>query len=262
MSTEKQLKANTINLAYKTLRAMLDEAVRLKIISKNPCSQVKKLKEAETERTILTVEEARKLFANNWASVWESSVIYKAHKLAACTGLRVGELRGLKGEFVFDDYIFITGQYSRYGYKANTKTKHNRNIPITPIMRQELNELIKANGKGYVFSEDGGKTPVTVERINRQFDRALERIGISHEEKLKRNLSFHAWRHFLNTLLRMSNVADSKVQSVTGHRSMKMTEHYTHFDTRQFTEIRDVQTKLLTFQKPEKTVKKTVKKRA
>jgi hypothetical protein len=45
----------------------------------------------------------------------------------------------------------------------------------------------------------------------------------------------------------MSNVADSKVQSVTGHRSMSMTEHYTHFDTRKFTEIRDVQAELLAF---------------
>ena len=98
-----------------------------------------------------------------------------------------------------------------------------------------------------VFSDDGGKTPVTVERINRQFDRALQRIGISHDEKLKRNISFHAWRHFFNTLLLMSNVADSKVRSITGHRSKKMTEHYTHFDTRQFTEVRDVQAELLAF---------------
>jgi len=46
--------------------------------------------------------------------------------------------------------------------------------------------------------------------------------------------------------LRMSNVVDSKVQKVTGHRSQRMTEHYTHFDTRQFTEVREVQAKLLT----------------
>ncbi len=118
-------------------------------------------------------------------------------------------------------------------------------------MKQELEELLRANGDGFVFSENGGETPVLEFRIRRDFDRALERIGISHEERLKRNLSFHAWRHFFNTLLRMSNVADSKVQSVTGHRSMSMTEHYTHFDTRKFTEIRDVQAELLTFKDDE-----------
>jgi integrase len=113
-------------------------------------------------------------------------------------------------------------------------------------MRGELDELIRVNGEGFVFSEDGGKTPITMERINRGFEKALGNIGIEHTERLKRKLSFHAWRHFFNTVLRMNNVTDAKVQSVTGHRSKKMTDHYTHFDTRQFSEVREVQTKLLT----------------
>jgi integrase len=120
-------------------------------------------------------------------------------------------------------------------------------------MKQELEELLIANGNGYVFSEDGGETPVAEFRVRRGLERALERIEINHDERLKRNLSFHAWRYFFNTLLRMSNVADSKVQSLTGHRSMSMTEHYIHFDTRQFTEVRVVQAELLAFKKNEIT---------
>jgi integrase len=245
--TAKGLKPVSANMMYKTFKLMINEAMRLKIIKYNPCLDVKDLKEVKIERKILSVEEVKKIFPHNWALIWESSVIYKANKLAACTGLRVGELRGLRCEFVFDDYIHITGQFTRYGYVPETKTKQKRDIPISPLMRQELEELMRMNGDGFVFSEDGGKTPVTVERINRQLDRALERIGINHEEKLKRNISFHAWRHFFNTLLLMSNVADSKVRSITGHSSKKMTEHYTHFDTRQFTEVRDVQAELLAF---------------
>ena len=244
--SEKGLMATSINLAFVTLKVMLKEAVRIKAIKTNPCLEVKKLKTKETVRDILTVEEARKMFPADWSTVWDNNVIYKAHRLAACSGLRIGELLGLRCEYVFDDYLHITGQYnSRFGYVATTKTKESRNIPITKLMRQELEELLEANKGGYVFSEDGGETPVGVQRINRQFDKALERIGITHEEKLKRKLTFHAWRHFFNTLLRMSNVADSKVQSVTGHKSISMTEHYTHFDTRKFTEVRDVQDELL-----------------
>ena len=84
--------------------------------------------------------------------------------------------------------------------------------------------------------------------------KALKNIGISYEEKLKRNLSFHAWRHFLNTLLLTSNVGLSKVQKVTGHKSLKMTDHYTHFDTKQFTEVVEVQNNLLTFNAAETKV--------
>ncbi|MCL1813203.1 MAG: site-specific integrase [Treponema sp.] len=250
--TKKGLKPKSINLVYISLQLMLGEAVRTKILKTNPCREVKKLKAEEIVRDILSVEEARKLFPPDWSSVWDNKVVFKAHRLAACTGLRVGELLGLKGEFIFDDYIYITGQYNRFGYTPHTKTKHNRNIPITTLMRQELDELLQANGDGFVFSENGGETPIPIYRVNRDFERALERIGIDHDERLKRNLSFHAWRHFFNTLLRMSGVADSKVQSVTGHLSKKMTEHYTHFDTRKFTEIRDAQTELLTHKEPEK----------
>jgi integrase len=242
----KGLSASTTNTALKTLRVMLDEAVNQGILQNNPAKEVKELKVEEPQRIILTLEELRKLFPADWTTVWDNEVIYKAHKVAACTGMRISELRGLRGEYVFADYIYVCGQYTRLGYKAHTKTKQNRNIPIPAAMRRELDALVLSNGEGFVFSEDGGKTPVTMERINRGFEKALGNIGIDHKTRLDRNLSFHAWRHFFNTVLRMNNVTDAKVQSVTGHRSKKMTDHYTHFDTRQFTEIREVQTKLLT----------------
>ena len=171
--------------------------------------------------------------------------------------MRIGELRGLRAEHIFDDYINVCGQYTRYGYKPLTKTKDNRKIPITPLIKQELDVLIGINGEGYLFSDDGGETPVPVERIGRQFERALKKIGINHEERKKRNLTFHAWRHFLNTYLRMHNVSDAKVQSVTGHKTKKMTDRYTHFDTRQFTEVRDIQSELLVL--PDNTKKAETK---
>jgi hypothetical protein len=43
----------------------------------------------------------------------------------------------------------------------------------------------------------------------------------------------------------MANVALSKVQSVTGHKSDRMTEWYTHFDAKDFAEVRGVQEALL-----------------
>jgi integrase len=131
--SEKELKPKSINLIYMTLKVMLKEAVKAKLIKTNPCTEVKKLRAEEIIRAILTIEEVRKLFPADWAAVWESKVVYLANRLAACTGLRIGELLGLRGEYVFDDFIFITGQYNRFGYTAHTKTKHNRNIPITPL---------------------------------------------------------------------------------------------------------------------------------
>ena len=171
--------------------------------------------------------------------------------MAACAGLRIGELRGLRGDMVFDTYIHVQGQYLGKQYVDHTKTKDDRSIPISPVMRKMLDDLLLKNGTGYVFSDDCGETPVTNNMLNDGLTKALINIGISYEEKLRRNLSFHAWRHFLNTLLLTSNVGLSKVQKVTGHKTLKMTEHYTHFDTTQFTEVVAVQNNLLAANVPE-----------
>jgi integrase len=233
---------------------MLGEAARKNIIKHNPCNDVKELKEEEFKREILTVDEVKKLFSLDWSRIWKNdNVNYKMNRLAACTGMRMGELRGLLGKYVFDDHIYVCGQYTRFGYTPYTKTKENRNIPITPLIRQELEELLQVNGDGYVFSDDGGISPLTVDRIRRRFENALKNIGIDNAERIRRNITFHAWRHFLNTLLLMSNVVVSKVQKVTGHKTQKMTENYTHFDAKQFSEVRDVQNSLLFIGEPERT---------
>jgi integrase len=170
--------------------------------------------------------------------------------------MRIGEILGLRGQDVFDDYIKVCGQYTRYGFRK-PKGKESREIPITVLLRRELQELINRNGMGYLFSEDGGNKPIARSMVYREFYQALERIQISDTERRKRNLSFHGWRHFFNTTLRMANVADSKLQRITGHKSIKMTEHYTHFNAREFTEVREVQDNLLVEPKPTRERDKT-----
>jgi hypothetical protein len=75
--------------------------------------------------------------------------------------------------------------------------------------------------------------------------RALKRIGINRKEARSRGLSLHAWRHFLNTELQVAGVSIAKVQSVTGHKSDRMTEWYCHFDPKDFTDVRQAQEALL-----------------
>jgi integrase len=66
---------------------------------------------------------------------------------------------------------------------------------------------------------------------------ALERIGITAEQREERRITFHSHRHFLNTLLRTARVPDPLVQRVTGHRTQEMTEHYSHFALEDFGDV-------------------------
>jgi integrase len=232
------------NTVFGTLGLMLGEAVRRRIIPSNPAAAVEKLKNGGKQMELLTPDEVRRLFPLDWGRVWADDIAYVANKLAACTGMRIGEVLGLRGEYVFDDYICVCAQYGEFGY-GPTKTKERRNIPLARVVRGELQRLMERNGRGYLFSDDGGETPVTRRNVYEDLMRALTVVGIDRAEARRRGITLHAWRHFFNTTLRMANVSDSKVQSVTGHKSMQMTDRYTHFDSKDFAEVRTVQEGLL-----------------
>ncbi|MDR2758651.1 MAG: tyrosine-type recombinase/integrase, partial [Spirochaetaceae bacterium] len=128
---------------------------------------------------------------------------------------------------------------------GDVKTHKPRNIPIPAGLRRDLEMLMGDNGQGYIFSVDGGKSPVGRRQVYKALYEALENIGIDEKQRKERNLSMHGWRHFFNTTLLMANVSDNKVMSLTGHTTEKMKKHYTHFDTTQFAEVVEVQEQLL-----------------
>jgi integrase len=206
---------------------MLGEAARLGYIPKNPCDSVKPLKKNQKERDILTKDEVEKLFDEiNRESIWDNSLNRTANLLAASSGMRLGEVQGLQVEDVFDTYVQVRHNLERGGFGIkDTKTHHERSIPLPHYVLRELKNLTKGKTSGFVFSLDGGKNVVAYTTITRSFFGALYAIGISEKERKKRNITFHGWRHYFNSRLRAAGIADSKIQMLTGHKTLAMTEH-------------------------------------
>ena len=165
--------------------------------------------------------------------------------------MRPGEVMGFKGEFIFDRYIRVCGQYGKYGYKNHTKTKENRDIPLLPEMLEVLRGLMAKNEGGFVFSENGGEKPVEPIIMRKEFHRALKRIGLTDGEIRERGLSPHSWRHFVNTELQVQGLTLQQVQAVTGHRSVQMTKHYSHIDPKQINGITEAQAAIMKNEKTE-----------
>jgi integrase len=257
----KSYKNTYANTVFGTLYTMMAWAADQGIITDNPCARVKKLKNDRKKIEIITVEEVQKLFPKNWKAVWNGQEIaYAANRLASLTGMRAGEILGLRGEYVFDDYIYVCGQYGEYGY-GPLKTKDTRFIPLIPEMIALLRKLMERNGTGYVFSLDRGGKPVSRKHIYDEFHRALKRVGIDQQEIRRRGLSVHSWRHFLNTELQMQGLSLQQVQAVTGHKSDQMSELYSHFDARQLSDVMEAQQVITGAKKPGKAgeVKETGK---
>jgi integrase len=242
---EKGYKNTYTNTILKSLKTMMNWAVKKKILVHNPIADVEGLTNNQKPIKLLNADEFKALFLNDWQRIWGNDrIAYMANKLAALTGMRCSEVLGLRGEYVFDSYIYLCAQYDEYGYR-DTKTKDKHNIPLASCLIDELRELIALNGKGFLFSVDGGATPVCRRVVYNGLLSALHKMGMSKAEIKERGLCVHAWRHFCNTELQKAGMSVKKVQAIIGHKTENMTEHYTHFDPTEFGEVPRVQEALL-----------------
>jgi integrase len=248
---ERDYQNTTINGLYGTLKTMLIEAEARKIIDKDPTEKMGKLVNDRRKIKIITHLEFKKLFLGDWRRVWEDDRIsYTANELAALTGMRASEVLGLKGGFVYDEHIYLCKQFDEYGYR-DTKTKDKHNIPLPGRLIADLKELKRMNGDGYVFSLDGGVSPICRKTMYRDFHRALNSIGISDDEITERHLHLHGWRHFFNTELLKGGLTVTQAQAITGHKSDRMTEWYLHFDPMEFAQAKRIQEDLLSPDSPQ-----------
>jgi len=244
MIKEKYSNATT-NSYYGTLQTMMKWAAKKQIIERDPFINVEKLLNERKDKEIITPDEFKMIFVDDWKKVWGGDLLLcTANKMAALTGMRCCEVLGLRGEYVYDDHIFLCGQYDEYGYRE-TKTKIKHHIPLAAEMVADLRKLMNINGDGYIFSDNGGITPVKRWRVYDALTKALKRIGITKDDIKRRGLNVHAWRHFCNTEMQKGGLTIQKVQAVTGHKSERMTEHYTHFDPLDFGDVPKIQEALL-----------------
>jgi len=226
------LAGSTINKTLSCLKAILEAAEEKNIIRSVP-----KIERASarprTSRGILSLEEVKKLFTEEW---WD----YRAMVMnltAAVTGLRQGELLALQIKDFNDRYINVQRSWdqARRVMNETTKTGRGRTIIIPGDLTEELIELINMNPWGgpeafLFYSTSLNDKPMDGKLVNKALYMALEKIGIKEAQRKERNITFHSWRHWFNSLLINEKIPLQKIQSLTGHLTPEMTQHYYHLD--------------------------------
>ncbi len=144
--------------------------------------------------------------------------------LAASTGMRAGELFGLKVEDIdFKRQLIRVVRSTWMGREVPTKTRKGyREIFIDEKTVQALQQYLADRTTGLVFPSKTG-TPLRVRDI--VFDvlyPLCDRLGI------KRG-GMHAFRHGRVSLMRVSGAPEDLVKRQIGHSSLKTTSGYTHF---------------------------------
>jgi len=225
------LSGSSINHSLSCLKAILEAAEDQGLIQSVP--RIERAADRPKSRGILTIEEVRKIFNIQWADFRA----YVANLAAASTGLRRGELQALVIDDIKGEYITVRRSWDEQLRVLNetTKTGRARTVIIPENLRQELNRLIDVNPFGkqdsFVFFSKREDKPVEGIILTRGLYRALKAIGISEEQRKARNITFHSWRHWLNSLLINAQIPVAKVQSITGHITADMTQkNYYHPD--------------------------------
>ena len=221
----------TANKIHSVLRQILDYSITENLWTENPCVKVKPLVPKEGERGCFTPEQIKTLFSHRWKDPY----VELACRLASITGMRMGEVRALQKKNVRKNSILVEHSYSnREGVKC-TKNGKSRLVPIPPEISEELLSL--PNDGEYVFSYDG-VTPIHSDTISDKLKEHMTECGIDYKTL---GLSFHSFRHFLNTQLVANGVDQNKIWAVVGHSSVKMTQHYLHLEAEDLGQIRKVQ---------------------
>lgn len=231
---QKGFAGSYVNKAMIALAAILKSAKKQKLIQYIP--EIGKVANNPKEKDILSIEEAKLLFSKDWLDFRG----YVSNHLAASSGLRLGEIQGITLADVHLDngYIHIHRSWDSKLLRFNetTKTGRKRNIVIPQQIKNEIQKLIELNpykicpGDIFLFYGYRQDRPADDKFFSKSLYQALKQIGITEQKRLERNITFHSWRHWYNSLMINNKIPLQKVQSQTGHSTDKMSQHYYHVD--------------------------------
>lgn len=170
----------------------------------NPCSKVKKQREAPSRLRFLSTDEIRALYDV------ASPRIYPLLACAILTGMRKGEILGLRWENVSLERSIL--------YLLRTKSGRSREIPIGSKL-QEVLELLGPKSEGFVFD-------LPVITLRRDFEKALKaaKIPASGPDKV----TLHSLRHTFASHFIMRTNDLPALQRLLGHSTPGLTLRYAH----------------------------------
>jgi integrase len=165
---------STINQIMKVIKKPLKEAVRLRILPRNPADGIALLREDTEERGILTTTELAELFRLEWPDERSKT----ASILAAVSGMRISEVTALRLDDIdtVRNTIHVKYSYTLYEKKMkDTKTGKARTLYTDPSIIQMLLELYKKNPyqNYFIFWGIDPNAPMRMDTIEGHLEKAL-----------------------------------------------------------------------------------------
>jgi integrase len=221
---------------HMVLHACLLQAVKERLIPRNPCDNCKIPKLEKKEMSVLPQEKIGTYLAEA-----EKYGLLALFYLELTSGLRRGELLALQWSDI--DTENKTASVSKQVYRINgalvvTTPKTKNSIRKVAIPHQALELLIAEHERHpdnpLIFPSPVNGGPYSPETIGRIHKKLLKRAEISE------NVRFHDLRHTFATLALQNGVDVKTLSSILGHYSAGFTlDTYTHVTTKMQREAAD-----------------------
>jgi site-specific recombinase XerD len=202
---------NTAWNFHKHLRRVLNVAISMDYISKNPYQKYK-VKLEETHREFLTIEELVRI-EEKAIKIERLDAVRDIFVFACYTGLAYSDISKLN-----NSHVRIGADYNEWIVIDRTKTKSRCRIPILP---QAKAILTKYRG----FPENLSKEILLPVLSNQKMKSYLKELGdICNIDK---SITMHTARHTFATSITLGNgVPIETVSKILGHSSLKTTQIY------------------------------------
>ena len=221
----KGLSAKTVRNINQVISSAMDLAVAQRIIPMNPTNACELPRIEHKEMQTIPAEQLQ-AFLNEA----RATGVYEMYYIELATGLRRGELLGLKWQDIDwkNGIIKVRRQVARVDGQIKEAPLKTKNSYRTVTISQQAIEVLKAQKKktndAYVFpSPNGG--PISPDSVNNMLKRVLERAGIP-------KVRFHDLRHTFATIALQNGVDIKTVSGMLGHFSAGFTlDTYAHVTT-------------------------------
>lgn len=200
---KKQLSRNTALSYYNKIKTTLKQAYREDKLKSDINAKIGSIKEMESQRNFMTIEETRQLFS----TPCPNAVVRKISMFSVLTGVRYSDIAKLTWSELH--YIENDGPYIIFRQK---KTEGTVSIPIS----DEAFELLgkRKAGEKKVF-----------QGLNKwDVDRTLPVwVALSG---INKHITFHCFRHTYATLQLTAGTDIFTISKMLGHKSVKTTQIY------------------------------------
>lgn len=208
----------TINKIVNILKQVLKFALKRKLVRSYALGNIQQLPEPEKDFAFYGQDEIARLLQKALGTDMHSILV-----MALNTGMRLGEILGLKWDRVNLDQKFITCSriMTRKGLQEFTKTRTVRNIGINPQLEFELRKIQAQRNSEFVISRSNG-LPLNPDHF------CSRKLKVLAKECNVRELRFHDLRHTFASQFVMAGGSIYDLQHILGHSRVEMTQRYAH----------------------------------